>query len=111
MDYAALQTRVKDDLAMVKKRKRMLQTFLNRVARHPQLGRDHVFHRFLENGVIWVRRINNEKAYTNSSSLIVVHSPMCFIPLRYRHCQGTHYTWSLAKIPIYSIAISYLPAT
>ncbi|CDH57023.1 sorting nexin-41 [Lichtheimia corymbifera JMRC:FSU:9682] len=53
VDYAALQTRVKDDLAMVKKRKRMLQTFLNRVARHPQLGRDHVFHRFLENGVIW----------------------------------------------------------
>ncbi|CAO3643279.1 unnamed protein product [Cunninghamella blakesleeana] len=53
VDYAALQTRVKDDLAMIEKRKRMLQTFLNRVAKHPVLGRDHVFHRFLENGVPW----------------------------------------------------------
>ncbi|CAO0795372.1 unnamed protein product [Mucor circinelloides] len=53
VDYAALQTRVKDDLPMVEKRKRMLQTFLNRVAKHPELGRDHVFHRFLESNVIW----------------------------------------------------------
>ncbi|KAI8341082.1 hypothetical protein BC941DRAFT_346665 [Chlamydoabsidia padenii] len=53
VDYAALQTRVKDDLPMVEKRKRMLQTFLNRVAKHPVLGHDHVFHRFLESGVPW----------------------------------------------------------
>ncbi|SAM02552.1 hypothetical protein [Absidia glauca] len=53
VDYAALQTRVKDDLAMVEKRKRMLQTFLNRVAKHPVLGHDHVFHRFLETGTAW----------------------------------------------------------
>ncbi|KAI8063533.1 hypothetical protein BC940DRAFT_327364 [Gongronella butleri] len=53
MDYAALQTRVKDDLAMVEKRKRMLQTFLNRLAKHPVLSHDHVFHRFLESGVPW----------------------------------------------------------
>ncbi|ORX47512.1 hypothetical protein DM01DRAFT_1327116 [Hesseltinella vesiculosa] len=53
MDYAALQTRVKDDIAMVEKRKRMLQTFLNRVAKHPVLNHDHVFHRFLESGVPW----------------------------------------------------------
>lgn len=53
VDYAALQTRVKDDLPMVEKRKRMLQTFLNRVAKHPELGNDHVFHRFLESGVSW----------------------------------------------------------
>ncbi|KAI9492119.1 hypothetical protein BDB00DRAFT_830303 [Zychaea mexicana] len=53
VDYAALQTRVKDDLPMVEKRKRMLQTFLNRVANHPELGLDHVFHRFLESGVAW----------------------------------------------------------
>ncbi|CAO3597790.1 unnamed protein product [Absidia cylindrospora] len=38
---------------MVEKRKRMLQTFLNRVAKHPVLGHDHVFHRFLESGVPW----------------------------------------------------------
>ncbi|CAO3645534.1 unnamed protein product [Cunninghamella echinulata] len=38
---------------MIEKRKRMLQTFLNCVAKHPVLGRDHVFHRFLESGVPW----------------------------------------------------------
>lgn len=54
VDYAALQTRVKDDLPMVEKRKRMLQTFLNRVAKHPELGKDHVFHRFLESTGSWV---------------------------------------------------------
>lgn len=42
---------------MVEKRKRMLQTFLNRVAKHPELGRDHVFHRFIESGVVWVSPI------------------------------------------------------
>ncbi|KAJ8659465.1 hypothetical protein O0I10_004830 [Lichtheimia ornata] len=52
-DYAALQTRVKDDMPMVEKRKRMLQSFLVRVAKHPTLGRDHVFHQFLEDGVVW----------------------------------------------------------
>lgn len=40
---------------MVEKRKRMLQTFLNRVAKHPELGKDHVFHRFLESGGSWVK--------------------------------------------------------
>lgn len=39
---------------MVEKRKRMLQSFLVRVAKHPTLGRDHVFHQFLEDGVVWV---------------------------------------------------------
>ncbi|CAO3591117.1 unnamed protein product [Absidia cylindrospora] len=38
---------------MVEKRKRMLQSFLNRTAKHHILGRDHVFHRFLESGVLW----------------------------------------------------------
>ncbi|KAI8373876.1 hypothetical protein BD560DRAFT_393826 [Blakeslea trispora] len=53
VDYAALSTRVKDDLPMVEKRKRMLQTFLNRVAKHPELGNEHVFHRFLESTTVW----------------------------------------------------------
>ncbi|ORZ23513.1 hypothetical protein BCR42DRAFT_404936 [Absidia repens] len=53
VDYAALQTRFKDDIPMIEKRKRMLQSFLNRAAKHPILGRDHVFHRFLESGVLW----------------------------------------------------------
>ncbi|KAI9267831.1 hypothetical protein BY458DRAFT_511503 [Sporodiniella umbellata] len=53
VDYAALQAKVRDDLAMIEKRKRMLQTFLNRVAKHPELGQDHVFHQFLEHNVAW----------------------------------------------------------
>lgn len=88
MDYAALQTRVKDDLAMIKKRKRMLQTFLNRVAKHPQLGRDHVFHRFLENGVVWVSDVNKQTIWYLST----LHSPMFFIHLHYPHYRGTHST-------------------
>lgn len=39
---------------MVEKRKRMLQKFLNRLARHEILSYEHVFHRFLEAGVSWV---------------------------------------------------------
>ena len=40
---------------MIARRKRMLQTFLNRLARHPILSNDHVFHRFLDGEVSWVR--------------------------------------------------------
>lgn len=32
----------------------MLQVFLNRIARHPILSNEHVFHRFLERDVSWV---------------------------------------------------------
>ena len=39
---------------MIARRKRMLQTFLNRIARHPILSNDHVFHRFLDGEVSWV---------------------------------------------------------
>lgn len=55
VDYATLQAKIKDDLPMIEKRKRMLQTFLNRVAKHPELGKDHVFHQFLESTVTWVK--------------------------------------------------------
>lgn len=40
---------------MIARRKRMLQTFLNRIARHPILSNEHVFHRFLDGEVSWVR--------------------------------------------------------
>ncbi|CAO3678848.1 unnamed protein product [Umbelopsis vinacea] len=52
-DYAAIQKSVKDDVVMIEKRKRMLQSFLNRVLNHSKLGSEHVFHRFLESGVSW----------------------------------------------------------
>jgi hypothetical protein len=40
---------------MIEKRKRMLQSFLNRILNHSKLGSEHVFHRFLESGVSWVK--------------------------------------------------------
>ncbi|KAJ3377204.1 Sorting nexin, cytoplasm-to-vacuole targeting pathway/endosomal sorting [Entophlyctis sp. JEL0112] len=38
----------RDDSKLVETRRRQLQTFLNRVAAHPILGREHVFHGFLD---------------------------------------------------------------
>lgn len=52
-DYAVKQAKAKEDAAMIARRKRMLQTFLNRVARHPILSNEHVFHRFLDGEVSW----------------------------------------------------------
>ena len=34
---------------------RMLQAFLNRIAKHPILSNEHVFHRFLDGEASWVR--------------------------------------------------------
>lgn len=56
---------------MVEKRKRMLQSFLVRVAKHPTLGRDHVFHQFLEDGVVWVTIIT---MCLSSLPLTIIHS-------------------------------------
>jgi hypothetical protein len=53
-DYAVKQTKAKEDAAMIARRKRMLQVFLNRIARHPILSNEHVFHRFLDRDVSWV---------------------------------------------------------
>lgn len=44
----------KDDPRIIQKRKRLLSLFLNRVAAHPILGRDHVFHQFIEGKLSWV---------------------------------------------------------
>lgn len=53
-DYAIKQAKAREDTAMIARRKRMLQTFLNRIARHPILSNEHVFHRFLQGEVSWV---------------------------------------------------------
>ncbi|KAG9312889.1 hypothetical protein JVU11DRAFT_6322 [Chiua virens] len=58
-DYATRQAKAKEDAAMISRRKRMLQTFLNRVARHPILSNEHVFHRFLEGEVSWTEVLNS----------------------------------------------------
>ncbi|KAJ6496798.1 hypothetical protein DFH09DRAFT_1205038 [Mycena vulgaris] len=58
-DYAVKQAKAKEDAALISRRKRMLQTFLNRVAKHPILSNDHVFHRFLDGEVSWSEVLNS----------------------------------------------------
>ncbi|KAJ3388096.1 Sorting nexin, cytoplasm-to-vacuole targeting pathway/endosomal sorting [Chytriomyces hyalinus] len=45
---AAASSKSKHDPKLIEFRKRGLQSFLNRVAAHPILGREHVFHAFLD---------------------------------------------------------------
>jgi sorting nexin-4 len=58
-DYATKQAKAKEDTAMIARRKRMLQTFLNRIARHPILSNEHVFHRFLDGEVSWTEVLHS----------------------------------------------------
>ncbi|KZT09908.1 uncharacterized protein LAESUDRAFT_645660 [Laetiporus sulphureus 93-53] len=58
-DYAVKQARAKEDAAMIARRKRTLQTFLNRIARHPILSNEHVFHRFLDGEVSWTEVLHS----------------------------------------------------
>ncbi|KAN0088577.1 hypothetical protein V8E55_005634 [Tylopilus felleus] len=58
-DYATKQAKAKEDATMIARRKRMLQTFLNRLARHPILSNEHIFHRFLEGEVSWTEVLNS----------------------------------------------------
>ncbi|PPQ66665.1 hypothetical protein CVT26_009419 [Gymnopilus dilepis] len=58
-DYAVKQGKAKEDATLIAKRKRLLQTFLNRVARHPILSNEHVFHRFLDGEVSWTEVLNS----------------------------------------------------
>lgn len=54
-DYAIKgQSKTKEDSATITKRKRLLEDFLRRIVRHPILGGEHIFHRFLEDDVSWV---------------------------------------------------------
>ncbi|UZJ53161.1 hypothetical protein CBS101457_002481 [Exobasidium rhododendri] len=52
-DYAARQSKAKEDATIIARRKRMLQVFLNRVKDHPRLGSDVVFRRFLDGRWSW----------------------------------------------------------
>ncbi|KDQ19082.1 hypothetical protein BOTBODRAFT_102975 [Botryobasidium botryosum FD-172 SS1] len=52
-DYAVKQAKAKEDAGMISRRKRMLQVFLNRIAKHAILSNEHVFHRFLDRDVSW----------------------------------------------------------
>ncbi|KAF8310081.1 hypothetical protein DL93DRAFT_2062389 [Clavulina sp. PMI_390] len=52
-EYAVKQSKAKEDVAMIARRKRMLQVFLNRLAKHPILSTEYVFHKFLSADVSW----------------------------------------------------------
>lgn len=58
-DYAVKQGKAKEDASLIARRKRMLHTFLNRLARHPILSTEHVFHRFLDGEVSWGEVLNS----------------------------------------------------
>lgn len=62
-DYAVKgQSKAKEDATVIARRKRLLEDFLRRLVRHPILGGEHVLHRFLEDGVSWVRRLSHDLA-------------------------------------------------
>ncbi|KAJ1501399.1 Sorting nexin, cytoplasm-to-vacuole targeting pathway/endosomal sorting [Coelomomyces lativittatus] len=63
-DYATKQNRAKQDPQIIEKRKRMLQCFLNRVGWHPILSTDHLFHRFLQPGILWADILHSTKVTT-----------------------------------------------
>jgi len=69
-EYAVKQNKAKEDAALIARRTRMLGTFLNRVASHPILGQDAVFHKFLDGGVSWVRQRRQEGDTWRSSCLL-----------------------------------------
>ncbi|KAH9975882.1 hypothetical protein BGW80DRAFT_1295077 [Lactifluus volemus] len=58
-DYAIKQAKAREDVAMIARRKRMLQAFLNRIARHPIISNEHVFHRFLQGEVSWTEILHS----------------------------------------------------
>ncbi|KAI9292374.1 PX-domain-containing protein [Neoconidiobolus thromboides FSU 785] len=68
--YATKQNRAKDDVMMIEKRKRMLQSFLNRLLSHPFLVKEHLFHRFLDKDSNWNEVVNTPIIpHSNRSSI------------------------------------------
>ncbi|KAJ1661977.1 Sorting nexin, cytoplasm-to-vacuole targeting pathway/endosomal sorting [Coemansia sp. RSA 1813] len=57
--YAVLQKRAKEDQYIIERRKRLLERFLNHIAENPILSSEHVFHRFMENGVSWTEVLHS----------------------------------------------------
>ncbi|CAG8465388.1 2334_t:CDS:2 [Ambispora gerdemannii] len=71
-DYATMQSKAKEDVVIIEKRKRMLLTFLVRISKHPQLSSSHVFHRFLESGVSWNEVLNSPPLSTLPKNILQV---------------------------------------
>ncbi|KAI8994635.1 hypothetical protein BDB01DRAFT_201673 [Pilobolus umbonatus] len=76
-DYARKQV---DDHSITEKRKRMLERFLHRVAIHPVLSREHLFHRFMDGCNSW-------SDIANSATLSQIKDPpvdTAIVPSYYR---------------------------
>ncbi|ORY97957.1 hypothetical protein BCR43DRAFT_490623 [Syncephalastrum racemosum] len=77
----------KDEDEIVQKRKRMLHRFLVRVASHPRLYHEHVFHRFLDGNVPWNEVLNSPPLSTlprdmlNETSAIPQFTSSSVIPV------------------------------
>ncbi|CAG8518438.1 3319_t:CDS:2 [Ambispora leptoticha] len=71
-DYATMQSKAKEDVVIIEKRKRMLLTFLVRIAKHPKLSNSHIFHRFLESGVSWNEVLNSPPLSTLPKNILQV---------------------------------------
>lgn len=52
-DYAAKQSKAKEDATIIARRKRMLQSFLRRCDNHPKLRDDEVLQKFLDGRYSW----------------------------------------------------------
>ncbi|KAJ2549535.1 Sorting nexin, cytoplasm-to-vacuole targeting pathway/endosomal sorting, partial [Coemansia sp. RSA 1933] len=57
--YAVLQKRAKEDQYIIERRKRLLERFLNHIVENPILSSEHIFHRFMENGVSWTEVLHS----------------------------------------------------
>jgi len=77
-DYAVKQSKAKEDVNMIARRKRLLQSFLNRIAQHPILCSDHVFHRFLASEVSWSEVLHSPPLSLIPKNLLraPAHSPV-----------------------------------
>ena len=53
-DYAVKQSKAKEDATIIARRRRMLQSFLQRIAEHPVMGQSELFRKFLDGRHQWV---------------------------------------------------------
>ncbi|KAN0062518.1 Sorting nexin, cytoplasm-to-vacuole targeting pathway/endosomal sorting [Thecaphora frezii] len=58
-DYAAKQSKAKEDATIIARRRRMLQSFLRRCDNHPKLRDDEVLRKFLDGRYPWAEILNS----------------------------------------------------
>ncbi|ORZ34420.1 hypothetical protein BCR44DRAFT_125767 [Catenaria anguillulae PL171] len=63
-EYAAKPGKAKQDPVVIERRKRMLQSFLNRLIWHPILSTEHLVHQFLDPQAMWTNVVSSAKVAT-----------------------------------------------